>query len=186
MQSDRLASHPRRPLFVGVFQNPTLATLISTIDELHLDAVQFHGSEPVEWARLVSVPVLRVFHVESSVEPGSEEETILREATRPGFHAAAVLDTAVGSGKGALSGGAGKTFDWGVARKLIESRGEGHDRLPVVLAGGLDASNVIGAIDQVQPWAIDVSGGVETNGTKDLEKIKEFVHLVKFGRSVAA
>lgn len=181
LQSTRLANHPRRPLFVGVFQNPTLATLLSTIDELHLDAVQFHGSEPVEWARMLGVPVLRAFHVDSLAEEGTEEARLLNEATRPGYHSVAVLDTAVGSGKGALSGGAGKTFDWSVAKHLINSRGEGQDRLPIVLAGGLDASNVVRAIDQVQPWAIDVSGGVETDKVKDHAKIREFVRLVKTG-----
>ncbi|GAA5896695.1 bifunctional anthranilate synthase/indole-3-glycerol-phosphate synthase [Sporobolomyces salmoneus] len=180
LQSSRLASHPRKPLFVGVFQNPTLPQLLHTIDTLSLDAVQFHGSEPTHWAKLVNVPVIRAFHVDEKAEADSEEAAQLREATRPGFHSLALLDTKVSKAKGALSGGAGKVFDWSVARRLVDSRREeGQGRLPIVLAGGLDASNVKEGIETVRPFAIDVSGGVETNGEKDLEKIKEFIRLAK-------
>ncbi|GAA5986361.1 hypothetical protein JCM5350_002894 [Sporobolomyces pararoseus] len=180
LQSSRLASHPRKPLFVGVFQNPTLPELLHTIDTLSLDAVQFHGSEPTHWAKLVSVPVIRAFHVDEKAEADVEEAAQLREATRPGFHSLALLDTKVSKAKGALSGGAGKVFDWSVARRLVESRREeGQGRLPIVLAGGLDASNVQEGIETVRPFAVDVSGGVETNGEKDLDKIREFIKLAK-------
>ncbi|GAA5831278.1 hypothetical protein JCM3766R1_002993 [Sporobolomyces carnicolor] len=180
LQSSRLAAHPRKPLFVGVFQNPSLADLLHTIDALSLDAVQFHGHEPTHWAKLVGVPVIRAFHVDEKAEADIEEAAQLREATRPGYHALALLDTKVSKAKGALSGGAGKVFDWSVARRLVDSRREeGQGRLPIVLAGGLDASNVKEGIETVRPFAVDVSGGVETNGEKDLEKIKEFVRLAK-------
>lgn len=177
LQSTRLASHPRKPLFVGVFQNPSLSTLLSTIDELHLDVVQFHGDEPIEWARLVGVPVIKAIHVDSKVE--IEGQAALREATRPGYHSLSLLDTKVGSGKAALSGGAGKVFDWGVAHRLVESRAEGQGKLPILLAGGLDLENVDSCIEQVHPWAVDVSGGVETAGVKDADKIRAFISLVK-------
>ncbi|KAM0756082.1 hypothetical protein T439DRAFT_320771 [Meredithblackwellia eburnea MCA 4105] len=177
LQSGRLASHPRKPLIVGVFQNPTLASLIETIDTLGLDVVQLHGSEPAGWARLLSVPVIRAFHVDA--EATGDLEDSVKEATRPGLHSVPLLDTKVSSAKGALSGGAGKKFDWSVAAKLVESRAEGLPRLPIVLAGGLDAENVVSGIEQVKPWAVDVSGGVETDGTKDLEKIRSFIRLVK-------
>lgn len=176
LQSARLASHPRKPLFVGVFQNPTLASLIATIDELHLDAVQLHGAEPVEWARLLSVPVFKAFHVGGDI---GEHDLRVREATRAGYHSAAVLDTIIGTGAGALSGGAGKPFDWSIARRLTDSRGPQFSRLPILLAGGLDLTNVRTAIDQVQPWCIDTSGGVETDREKDPVKIREFIRLVK-------
>lgn len=165
---------------MGVFQNPTLSYLLATIDELNLDVVQFHGNEPVEWARLVSVPVIKCFHVDGNIESeGGVSEATYREATRPGYHAMSLLDTKIATTPGALSGGAGKIFDWGVASRLVESRGEGRGRLPIILAGGLDASNVEEGIRQVRPWAVDVSGGVETNQVKDEAKIREFIKLVK-------
>ncbi|KAI5481479.1 anthranilate synthase [Pseudohyphozyma bogoriensis] len=177
LQTSRLAANPQRPLIVGVFQNPTLEQLIATVDELKLDVVQLHGDEPIGWSRLLGVPVIKAFHVDSNVE--LEDAATLNDATRPGFHSVSLLDTKVSSGKGALSGGAGKVFDWGVAQRLVESRGEGRSRLPIILAGGLDAENVVSGIEQVKPWAVDVSGGVETNGAKDVEKIAAFIKLVK-------
>jgi anthranilate synthase/indole-3-glycerol phosphate synthase/phosphoribosylanthranilate isomerase len=170
IQASRLSSHVRRPLIVGVFQDAPLGTLLKIVDELHLDAVQLHGSEPPEWASLLGVPVIRAFHV------GSELDAHVREASRPGLHAVPLLDTKVGT----LSGGAGKTFDWTVADRLAsEPRGEGLGRLPFILAGGLDAGNVGKAIAQVKPWAVDVSGGVETNGEKDVAKVVEFLRVAK-------
>ncbi|GAA5958657.1 hypothetical protein JCM21900_004667 [Sporobolomyces salmonicolor] len=180
LQSSRLAAHPRKPLFVGVFQNPSLASVLQAVDTLALDAVQFHGSEPTHWARLVSVPVIRAFHVDEKAEADAEQAQQLREAARPGFHALALLDTKVSKAKNALSGGAGKVFDWGVAQRLAESsRSEGQGRLPIVLAGGLDASNVREGVETVRPFAVDVSGGVETDGEKDLDKVREFIRLAK-------
>ena len=183
-QASRIASHPRKPLFVGVFQNASLATILHAVDSLRLDLVQLHGSEPTHWARLIPVPVIRAFHVDEKVEADLKEAEQLREATREGFHALALLDTKVSHEQGALSGGAGKAFDWNVARRLVGSRqtliGGGQTApLPIVLAGGLDAGNLRQAIETVRPFAVDVSGGVETAGEKDLAKIREFVRVAK-------
>ncbi|BGP36796.1 anthranilate synthase / indole-3-glycerol phosphate synthase [Rhodotorula kratochvilovae] len=180
LQASRLAAHPRKPLFVGVFQNAPLATVLHAVDTLGLDLVQLHGHEPAHWARLVPVPVIRAFHVPPQGEADAEAARALREAARPGLHALPLLDTQVSRAKGALSGGAGRVFDWSVARRLVESRvPDGHGRLPIVLAGGLDADNVREGVETVRPFAVDVSGGVETAGEKDLDKIREFVRLVK-------
>ncbi|BGP21666.1 anthranilate synthase [Rhodotorula toruloides] len=180
LQASRISSHPRKPLFVGVFQNPSLQTVLSTVDALGLDLVQLHGSEPIHWARLIPVPVIRAFHVDEKAEADAEEAAQLREATQPGFHALPLLDTKVSKEKGALSGGAGRVFDWAVAKRLVTSRvQEGHRDLPIVLAGGLDAANVREGVQTVRPFAVDVSGGVETNGEKDLDKIREFIRLAK-------
>ncbi|GAA6001749.1 hypothetical protein JCM10207_002295 [Rhodosporidiobolus poonsookiae] len=170
----------RRPLFVGVFQNASLPTILSTVAALNLDLVQLHGSEPAHWARLIPVPVVRAFHVDAKGEADPVEAAQLREAAREGLHALPLLDTKISHAAGALSGGAGKVFDWSVARRLVEGGvGEGRGRLPIVLAGGLDASNVREGVETVRPFAVDVSGGVETDGQKDDAKIREFVRLAK-------
>lgn len=161
-QAGRLKRHPRRPLFVGVFQNASLATVLQAIDTVGLDLVQLHGDEPLGWTRLLPVPVIKAFHVSST---GSEEA--LRDVSRSGYHALPLLDTAVA---GKLSGGAGKAFDWSIAERL---------KVPHVLAGGLDPTNVARAVGQVRPFAVDVSGGVETDGEKDVEKIRAFVKAAK-------
>lgn len=180
-QASRLASNPRKPLFVGVFQNATFETVQQTVDALSLDVVQLHGSEPAEWCQLLKVPTFRAFHVDEGLREGdlaSSHATMLalREAARPGYHSIPLLDTKVSKAANGLSGGAGKVFDWQVASKLVSEDAPG---LPILLAGGLDVTNVRKALDLVRPWAIDISGGVETNGEKDLEKIRAFIKIAK-------
>lgn len=180
-QANRLAKNPRKPLFVGVFQNASFETVQETVDALQLDVVQLHGSEPSEWCQLLKVPTFKAFHVDESVREAdiasSHATTLaLREAARPGYHSIPLLDTKISKAANGLSGGAGKVFDWQVAAKLVKEDAPG---LPILLAGGLDASNVRKALELVQPWAIDISGGVETGGVKDLEKIKEFIKIAQ-------
>ena len=104
----------RRPLLVGVFQNAPLHVVQETVARVGLDIVQLHGTEPLEWARFVGVPVVRAFHV------GTGDG--LREVTRPGLHAYVLLDA---QRKDGLSGGSGKTIDWDCARALADA-GELH------------------------------------------------------------
>jgi phosphoribosylanthranilate isomerase len=66
-------------------------------------------------------------------------------------------------------------FDWDVAAELAK-------RVPFLLAGGLTPENVGAAAAQVEPWGVDVSSGVETNGQKDIEKIRAFVRAAKGAR----
>jgi len=69
-------------------------------------------------------------------------------------------------------GGTGRPFDWNLAAKL---RGP-H---PIILSGGLNATNVVEALDRVRPFGVDVSSGVETDGRKDHSKICEFIRRVR-------
>ena len=93
------------------------------------------------------------------MEPGVAAADV-RSQLRGGLVSAVLLDS-----KG---GGTGKTFDWDVG-------GEVQAKVPFILAGGLTPANVADAVRKVKPWAVDVSSGVETDGTKDHEKIKGFV-----------
>jgi phosphoribosylanthranilate isomerase len=69
-----------------------------------------------------------------------------------------------------IPGGTGKTFDWSLIRRINK---------PIILAGGLDVTNVREAIHQVQPYAVDVSGGVESDkGIKSHDKISTFMREV--------
>jgi anthranilate synthase/indole-3-glycerol phosphate synthase/phosphoribosylanthranilate isomerase len=179
LQAEKLSKTRRKPLFVGVFQNAPLETVLQTVDALHLDIVQLHGSEPAEWCRLLGVPTFKAFHVDEALSANDSEghdssSTLLalHEASRPGYHSIPLLDTKVG--KSGLSGGAGKAFDWSIAQKLVKEKG-----LPILLAGGLEVENVGNAVKMVRPWGLDVSGGVETNGEKDLDKIRRFIVAAK-------
>ncbi len=68
-----------------------------------------------------------------------------------------------------IPGGTGHSFNWEIAARLSE---RGHSFL---LAGGLTPGNVAQAVAKVQPWGVDVSSGVETDGVKDHQKIKAFI-----------
>ncbi|EAU91517.1 anthranilate synthase [Coprinopsis cinerea okayama7 len=193
-----------RPRLVGVFQDAPLSQILKTVAEIQLDMVQLHGSEPIEWAQQIPVPVIRVFHVTAD---GKGLEGI----TRPGAHQFVLLDSVRDDGSG-MSGGSGKVVDLDLAKRVVAAgeinvggtaayAGAGKEAgdeeengqvktskqasvnypLPIILAGGLTASNVAAAISKVQPWAVDVSGGVEnaTQGGKDLSKVQAFIDAAK-------
>jgi len=187
--SQQHASSPSaaHALLVGVFQDQPLPFVLHCVAVAQLDIVQLHGSEPLEWSKQIPVPVIRVFHVDPE---GRGVEGI----TRPGLHKHVLLDTAVAPG--GLSGGKGKTFDWAFAKRVVLAgeggsqgvgKGEGEEvrrassSMPIILAGGLTADNVAEAMSVVCPWAVDVSGGVETadGRGKDEDKVKAFIGAVR-------
>ncbi|KAG9125981.1 bifunctional tryptophan synthase trp1 [Ceratobasidium sp. 392] len=198
------SSHARslpsaRPLLVGVFQDQPLNYIIQACGIAGLDMVQLHGHEPVEWSRWIPVPVIRAFHLRAkestSNQPNESEDadsthdhakdvdasgpTGLEDIARPGFHRHILLDAIKPGAANKLSGGAGVPVDWDLARAAADGGEIGRGRLPIILAGGLDAGNVREAVEKVAPWAVDVSGGVETDGAKDHAKIREFVKAAK-------
>ena len=114
-QADRLhvsCAHSG-PLLVGVFQDAPLETVLSTIHEVQLDIVQLHGSEPIDWAHLIPIPVIRVFHV-------GKDGQGLDEITRGGAHQFVLLDSMREDGSG-KSGGSGKIIDWELAKKVVDA-----------------------------------------------------------------
>ena len=145
---------------VGLFVDADTATVESILRAVPLDVLQFHGHEPPEYCRRYGKPYIKALRMGEGVDLLAGENT---------YHdaQALLLDTHVPG----LAGGTGRTFNW-------ESVPAGL-RLPVVLAGGLDATNVGSAIRQLHPYAVDVSGGVEAApGVKDQRKIEEFVRAV--------
>ncbi|KAH0287197.1 hypothetical protein M436DRAFT_57196 [Aureobasidium namibiae CBS 147.97] len=155
-------AHPRHASLVGVFQNQPLSYILEQQKLLGLDIVQLHGSEPIEWASLVPVPVIRAFH------PGDAGL-----ATR-GYHALPLVDSG--------AGGSGEQVDLTKVQELLQK----DSGLRIMLAGGLNPSNVkkvfSGLTSSISQVAIlDVSSGVEENGEQSLSKIREFVTAVKTG-----
>jgi phosphoribosylanthranilate isomerase len=152
-----------RPLIVGVFADMDAAEVNDIADAAGLDLVQLSGAEPDAYVSRIERPVIRAIHVKEGMT-----EYDVHDAAVPGTSAALMLDTASDSARG----GTGKTFDWDVAAEVAR-------RTPFFLAGGLTTENVGRAVEQVQPWAVDVSSGVETDGAKDIEKIRAFIHAAK-------
>ncbi|PIL36295.1 hypothetical protein GSI_01958 [Ganoderma sinense ZZ0214-1] len=166
---------PKRPLLVGVFQDHPLDFILQTVAGAQLDVVQLHGREPIEWSRHITVPTIRVFHVD-------EEGHGLTGITRPGAHQFVLLDAVAKGDSAGLSGGTGTQIDLEFAKAVVE-KGEagGGEQLPIILAGGLTPDNVQEVIGKVQPWAVDVSSGVELSdgSAKDPARVQAFIVAVK-------
>jgi phosphoribosylanthranilate isomerase len=151
----------RRPLLVGVFADQDPDTINSIIEECGLDLVQLSGSEPWEMCGLIQRPVFKCM----KVRPDDTATEILSHVGEGGV---VLLDPHVSG----VYGGTGTTLDWNVAAEVAE-------RIPTVLAGGLTPGNVGQAVATVHPWAVDVSSGVEIEGAKDVDKIRDFIQAVK-------
>ena len=145
---------------VGLFVNEPLADVNRIIGSLRLGLVQFHGDETPEYCDSVGHPYMKALRA-------TNREQIEVEAQSFETAQAILVDTATAG----QFGGTGKTFDWSMLPDLGK---------PVVLAGGLDATNVGVAIAATHPYAVDVSGGVErSRGVKDVAKMKKFVEAVQ-------
>lgn len=145
---------------VGLFVNAEPAEIERILATVPLDILQFHGDETPAQCRQFSKPYMKAVRVKS--------DTNLVQCAADYADAKALLLDAFAEG---VPGGTGQVFDW----KLIPQNLE----LPVVLAGGLNAENVAQAISVVQPYAVDVSGGVEASkGIKDAAKIAAFMRGV--------
>ena len=150
-----------RPLLVGVFADQDVDTINGIAEECGLDLIQLSGSEPWEMCELLDRPVLKCLKVRQG-QPAAE----ILARVRGG--ALLLLDPFV---EGSY-GGAGVTLDWHVAAEVARAQ-------PVMLAGGLRPDNVAKAVRTVRPWAVDVSSGVETEGVKDIAKVRAFIKAAK-------
>lgn len=147
------------PLLAGVFTNQPLEEVLEKQQLYNLDIVQLHGDEPLEWASLIPVPVIRKF------KPGQVGLGVR------GYHAVPLLDSGAGSGR---------LLDVEAVRAALEK----DQHLSVLLAGGLDPDNVAASVTSLGPLAdrvlgVDVSSGVETDGKQSLDKIRAFVKAAK-------
>ena len=146
---------------VGLFVNAEPDWVREVLATVPLDLLQFHGDEAPDYCSQFGRPWMKAIRVRSSndIERAfsvfAEARGLLVDAFDP-----------------ALYGGTGRAFDWSLVPR--------QRPLPLVLAGGLDSVNVADAIRQVRPWAVDVSGGVESaKGIKSAEKIRAFINEVR-------
>ncbi len=172
-----LATRPVPPALVGVFVNADPALINRVVERTGIGYVQLHGDEPPELLAQVACPCIKAFRVrdESWLAQVHAWMAGLDEGVAP---AGILLDAYDPSARG----GTGTRFNWDyVAAARAAGALKGLD--PIILAGGLDASCVGGAIDLVQPWAVDVASGVEkAPGVKDLGKVEAFIRATREGK----
>ena len=150
---------------VGVFVNAGADYLREARDIAGFDVYQFHGDEPPEFCSAFAGNYIKAVRVRSAESLDAVElydtDAFLFDAYSPDAY-----------------GGTGESFSWDVlsGRKL-------GNRF-VILSGGLDADNVRDAIRAVNPYAVDVSSGVESSpGVKDHPKLKRFLEAAGYGQN---
>jgi phosphoribosylanthranilate isomerase len=142
---------------VGLFVDESEATIASILEQVPLQLLQFHGNESAAYCQQFARPYVKAIRmqegldVKAAINQHPKATGILLDAYRPG-----------------VPGGTGEVFDWQRFPKNCEK--------PMILAGGLRPENIAQAIAETQPYAVDVSGGVEKGpGIKDSEKITAFI-----------
>ncbi|MCZ6679548.1 MAG: phosphoribosylanthranilate isomerase [Candidatus Poribacteria bacterium] len=145
---------------VGLFVNANPVDIHAIADLCHLSVIQLHGEEPPDFCQVLSRRLIKAFRVK-------DESSLSRLSD---YHVSAyLLDTYV---KGAM-GGTGQVFDWSLAVKAKQ-----YGR--IILAGGLNPDNVASAVQQVCPYGVDVSSGVEASpGRKEPSKVHAFIRAVR-------
>ena len=146
---------------VGLFVDATVERIRTVLGQVPLALLQFHGRETPEQCRVYGRPYIKAIHI-AVVDP-----QIQLQVRKYGDAAGFLLDTYSPE----AAGGTGQVFDWRRAPRDLDR--------PLILAGGLTPANVADAIKQVQPYAVDVSSGVEqSKGIKDAAKIAAFLRSV--------
>lgn len=160
-----VAALPPFVTVVGLFVNAAQDELRNVLDQVPIDVLQFHGDESPEDCEGCNRPFIKAIRMRDGVDLQAEAKRfasasgLLLDAYQPG-----------------VPGGTGESFEWS---RVPDTR-KGGVAKPIILAGGLTPANVGEAISIVQPYAVDVSGGVESEkGIKDHSKMAEFVKAVR-------
>ncbi|MGC9453783.1 MAG: phosphoribosylanthranilate isomerase [Phycisphaerae bacterium] len=161
---------------VGVFVNAEVEAINRVVARTGVGYVQLHGDEPPEMVARIDAPVIKAFHVRD--ESWLDDVRRWVDGVGTNGHLAAILLDAYSP---RARGGTGEAFNWEmVADARAAGAMAGLD--PIILAGGLAPDNVGGAIDLVQPWAVDVASGVEkAPAVKDLKKVEKFIRATREG-----
>lgn len=145
---------------VGLFVNASADDVRQVIAATGLDCLQFHGDETADYCAQFNLPYYKAIRVKPGVN-------LIQCELDFASAVALLLDTF--SEKAV--GGTGEAFDWSLIPVEMQK--------PLILAGGLNPQNVAEAISQVQPYAVDVSGGVEAEkGIKSPQKIAALMQQV--------
>jgi phosphoribosylanthranilate isomerase len=147
---------------VGLFQDQDFETVKQIVEQVPFELLQFHGSEPADFCSAFGLPYIKAVSM--------AEEGAVEVAQNAFADAAALLLDSHLPGK---AGGTGEVFDW---TKI------GDARMPLIIAGGLSPENVCAVVRSYNPFAVDVSSGVESDpGIKDASLIRQFIQEVDRG-----
>lgn len=153
---------------VGLFVNATAEEIVAVLAQVPLDVLQLHGDESPQQCRDIARHTGRRWIKALAVKPDVDIEAQIDLYAQAG--ASAIL---LDAWHPQLKGGTGHSFDWSVWPQA---------EIPLILAGGLTPDNVVQAIAQTRPYAVDVSGGVEASkGIKDHLLIEQFMRGVQHG-----
>ena len=140
---------------VGVFVNESIDLILNRYSD-KIDIIQLHGSEDDKYIEklksAVNKPIIKAFKIKT------EDDVKAAQRSKADM---ILLDSGVGSGK---------LFDHGLLDTIQRD---------YFLAGGLDAENIGDILNKLSPYAVDVSSGIETNGKKDIIKMKAFANAVR-------
>ncbi|WP_439742673.1 phosphoribosylanthranilate isomerase [Bacillus pseudomycoides] len=152
---------PADVMKVGVFVNESVEVIQKIVNDCGLTHVQLHGDEGNHHIRRLNIPSIKAIgvHLSEDIKQATnyKADFLLFDSPKEKFH-----------------GGNGKIFSW----KLLDDM-PNEIRKKCILAGGLHLGNITEAIETVKPYMVDVSSGVETDGKKDSEKIKQFIIKAK-------
>jgi phosphoribosylanthranilate isomerase len=158
---DIVAGLPAFVTITALFVDAEREAVEQVCGQLPVNLLQFHGNESAEYCESFALPYMKALRV-------ADGEGLIEQIRLYSSAQAILLDT----WQPDSPGGTGKSFDWSVIPE--------EARASIVLAGGLNFENVTTAIDMLQPYAVDVSGGVEISpGVKSGEKMQKFVQAVR-------
>lgn len=180
-QVAKIVSHlPAEVEKVGVFSSHSAEEILRTVRDAGLTGVQLHGSLNLELVRQLNaefngkVQIIQTLHWSLDEATNNAEEIaaqLKQIAAEP-----AIDRVLLDSKKGNASGGTGLTFDWASARSALKP----FNQLKLIAAGGLHPGNVAQAIEELNPWGVDVASGVESSkGRKDPQKLEQFIKNVR-------
>ena len=157
------------PEIVGVFVNTPVHVVNRIAEFCQMDRVQLSGDENFEYCREIKPAVLKVMRVSQNYQA---EQVCQNLAAWSKVLAGQKHRFLLDSYDRDRYGGTGQQLDWDTTRQITE-------KYDVIIAGGLTPENVGAAIKTARPWGVDVSSGVETEGQKDVNKIRDFIKAVR-------
>jgi phosphoribosylanthranilate isomerase len=159
-----IAALPAFVSSVGLFVDASEAHIRQVLEDTRLDVIQFHGDEEAEFCQRFNRPYIKALRVDGARQTAADvADLAVKYIGAKGI----LLDTY----RKGVPGGTGEIFDWALVPSDLKN---------IILAGGLTPANVARAVTEVSPYAVDVSGGVESShGVKDAAKVTQFIKAAK-------